>query len=58
MEKGALRRLGSSGRCDLSGIAGRVRDGTAASEHAAERAGMVPPLAEKAWEFASAAERV
>jgi aminoglycoside phosphotransferase (APT) family kinase protein len=36
----------------LQGIAGRVRDGTATSEHAAARARMVRPLAEKAWEFA------
>jgi len=37
------------------GIAGRVRDGTASSEHAAERALMVAPLARKAWQFAQAA---
>jgi hypothetical protein len=29
-----------------------VRDGTATSEHAAARAQMVRPLADKAWEFA------
>jgi aminoglycoside phosphotransferase (APT) family kinase protein len=36
----------------VQGIVGRVRDGTATSEHAAARAVMVRPLAEKAWEFA------
>src|SRR6202008_4793397 len=36
----------------LQGIAGRVRDGTATSEHAAAKAEMVRPLAEKAWAFA------
>ena len=36
----------------LQGIAGRVRDGTAVSEHAAARAAMVRPLAETAWSFA------
>jgi aminoglycoside phosphotransferase (APT) family kinase protein len=36
----------------LQGIAGRVRDGTATSEHAAAKALMVRPLARKAWEFA------
>ncbi len=36
----------------LQGIVGRVRDGTATSEHAHARAAMVRPLAEKAWEFA------
>jgi aminoglycoside phosphotransferase (APT) family kinase protein len=40
----------------LQGIAGRVRDGTAASEHAAARALMVRPLAARAWSFACAAE--
>jgi aminoglycoside phosphotransferase (APT) family kinase protein len=39
----------------LQGIAGRVRDGTATSEHAAVRAQMVRPLAAKAWTFARAA---
>ena len=39
----------------LQGIAGRVRDGTATSEHAATRAKMVRPLAAKAWSFAQAA---
>jgi aminoglycoside phosphotransferase (APT) family kinase protein len=36
----------------LQGIAGRVRDGTATSEHAAVKAQMVRPLAETAWRFA------
>jgi aminoglycoside phosphotransferase (APT) family kinase protein len=36
----------------LQGIAGRVRDGTATSEHAAAKAQMVAPLAETAWRFA------
>ena len=36
----------------LQGIAGRVRDGTATSEHAAQRGLMVRPLAETAWRFA------
>src|ERR1700680_2630312 len=36
----------------LQGIAGRVRDGTATSEHAAAKATMVRPLAETAWAFA------
>jgi aminoglycoside phosphotransferase (APT) family kinase protein len=36
----------------VQGIVGRVRDGTATSEHAAVRVHMVRPLAEKAWEFA------
>ncbi len=35
----------------VQGIVGRVRDGTATSAHAAMRAPMVRPLAEKAWEF-------
>jgi aminoglycoside phosphotransferase (APT) family kinase protein len=39
----------------LQGIAGRVRDGTATSEHAAAKALLVPSLAEKAWEFAQQA---
>jgi aminoglycoside phosphotransferase (APT) family kinase protein len=39
----------------LQGIAGRVRDGTATSEHAAARALMVRPLAASAWSFACAA---
>jgi aminoglycoside phosphotransferase (APT) family kinase protein len=36
----------------LQGIVGRVRDGTATSEHAPAKAQMVQPLAEKAWSFA------
>jgi aminoglycoside phosphotransferase (APT) family kinase protein len=36
----------------FQGIVGRVRDGTATSEHAAARAHMVRPLAIKAWSFA------
>ena len=36
----------------LQGIAGRVRDGTATSEHAPAKALMVRPLAETAWAFA------
>jgi aminoglycoside phosphotransferase (APT) family kinase protein len=36
----------------LQGIAGRVRDGTATSEHAAAKAMMVRPLAATAWSFA------
>jgi aminoglycoside phosphotransferase (APT) family kinase protein len=39
----------------LQGIAGRVRDGTATSEHAPAKAQMVRPLAETAWRFARAA---
>jgi aminoglycoside phosphotransferase (APT) family kinase protein len=39
----------------FQGIVGRVRDGTAASDHAAGMAGMVAPLAAKAWDFARAA---
>jgi aminoglycoside phosphotransferase (APT) family kinase protein len=39
----------------LQGIAGRVRDGTATSEHAAARGLMVEPLAATAWSFACAA---
>jgi aminoglycoside phosphotransferase (APT) family kinase protein len=39
----------------LQGIAGRVRDGTATSAHAAAKAALVRPLAIKAWEFARAA---
>ena len=39
----------------LQGIIGRVRDGTATSEHAPAKAEMIRPLAEKAWEFAEAA---
>jgi len=36
----------------LQGIAGRVRDGTATSEHAAAKALMVAPLAAIGWRFA------
>ena len=36
----------------LQGIAGRVRDGTAASAHAAHAAGAVLPLAELGWQHA------
>ena len=36
----------------LQGIAGRVRDGTATSEHAPAKAQMVRPLAQTAWRFA------
>lgn len=39
----------------LQGIAGRVRDGTAASAHAASAAAAVKPLAEIAWRHAQAA---
>ena len=39
----------------LQGIIGRVRDGTATSEHAPAKAEMIRPLATKAWEFAQAA---
>jgi aminoglycoside phosphotransferase (APT) family kinase protein len=37
----------------LQGIAGRVRDGTAASAHAERAAKAVEPLAEMGWQFAS-----
>ncbi len=37
----------------LQGIRGRVRDGTAASEHAREISSRVAPMAERAWEIAS-----
>jgi aminoglycoside phosphotransferase (APT) family kinase protein len=39
----------------LQGIIGRVRDGTATSEHAPAKAEMIRPLAMKAWEFAQKA---
>ena len=39
----------------LQGIVGRVRDGTATSEHAPAKAEMIRPLAVKAWAFAQAA---
>ena len=38
--------------CILQGILGRVRDGTAASDHAALNAAGVGPLADSAWEIA------
>ena len=37
----------------LQGIAGRVRDGTAASAHAAEAVKSVQPLADMGWQYAS-----
>ena len=40
----------------LQGIAGRVRDGTAASAHADNAGKAVAPLAELGWEFAQAAQ--
>jgi aminoglycoside phosphotransferase (APT) family kinase protein len=40
----------------LQGIAGRVRDGTAASTYAERAARAVAPLAEMGWEFASHAD--
>lgn len=39
----------------LQGIAGRVRDGTASSDHAAAAARAVPPLAELGWQYAQRA---
>jgi aminoglycoside phosphotransferase (APT) family kinase protein len=39
----------------LQGIAGRVRDGTAASPHAAQMAARTPVLAKAAWTFAQQA---
>ena len=39
----------------LQGIAGRVRDGTAASAHAAAAVNAVTPLAKLGWSYASAA---
>ncbi|MGH6888726.1 MAG: phosphotransferase family protein [Rhizomicrobium sp.] len=41
--------------CILQGIVGRVRDGTAASENAAQNARSVRPLAERGWYFAERA---
>jgi aminoglycoside phosphotransferase (APT) family kinase protein len=41
----------------LQGIAGRVRDGTAASEHAEKTARAVAPLAELGWTYARKAGR-
>lgn len=40
----------------LQGILGRVRDGTATSEHAASKERMMRPIAAKAWAFAREAE--
>ena len=42
----------------LQGIIGRVRDGTAASEHAEDRADRVRPLAESGWFYAQKAGAV
>ncbi len=39
----------------LQGIIGRVRDGTATSDHAPAKAGMIRPLAATAWRFAQEA---
>jgi aminoglycoside phosphotransferase (APT) family kinase protein len=39
----------------LQGIIGRVRDGTATSEHAPAKAEMIRPLARTAWDFANQA---
>jgi aminoglycoside phosphotransferase (APT) family kinase protein len=39
----------------LQGIVGRVRDGTAANENAAQSAAAVRPLAERGWHFAGRA---
>ena len=39
----------------LQGIAGRVRDGTATSARAAEKAALVGPLAAQGWSFARGA---
>lgn len=39
----------------LQGIIGRVRDGTATSEHAPAKAAMIRPLAATAWSFAKEA---
>lgn len=39
----------------VQGIAGRVRDGTASSSHAAKSAQVVPPLAEMGWQYAKKA---
>jgi aminoglycoside phosphotransferase (APT) family kinase protein len=39
----------------LQGIVGRVRDGTAANENAAQSAAAVRPLAERGWHFAKRA---
>jgi aminoglycoside phosphotransferase (APT) family kinase protein len=37
----------------LQGIAGRVRDGTAASAHASEAVKAVQPLADLGWQYAA-----
>jgi aminoglycoside phosphotransferase (APT) family kinase protein len=37
----------------LQGIAGRVRDGTAASAHAEQAGKAVPPLARIGWDYAT-----
>jgi len=42
----------------LQGIAGRVRDGTASSEHAKQMAQNVRPLAQEAWTYAQRAGAV
>ena len=39
----------------IQGIAGRVRDGTASSSHAAQVTTLVRPLAERAWQYAEVA---
>ena len=44
--------------CILQGIVGRVRDGTAASAHAAANEAAVRPLAERAWFYAQKAGAV
>jgi aminoglycoside phosphotransferase (APT) family kinase protein len=44
--------------CILQGIVGRVRDGTAASPHAAEMAARVKPLGQAAWRYAQKAGAV
>ena len=44
--------------CILQGIVGRVRDGTAASAHAAQNGAAIRPLAERAWSYAQKAGAV
>jgi aminoglycoside phosphotransferase (APT) family kinase protein len=44
--------------CILQGIAGRVRDGTAASAHASANAASVEPMAKQAWLYAQKAGAV
>ena len=44
--------------CILQGIAGRVRDGTAASAHAAANAANVAPMAKLGWLYAQKAGAV